>query len=160
MPDLFSYTLMDLEFFEMTYEDLDEVLAIEKACFRTPWTKAMFVSELNNKGTTYIYVVRSKDKSNRAILGYVVFWHLLVEVQIANIATHPDYLRKGIGEGMIKFTFKKVVEMGVREVFLEVRVSNMPAMNLYEKLGFEKYGIRKKYYSDSGEDAILMRKLL
>ena len=144
----------------MDYEDLDEVLAIERASFITPWTRLMFLSEFEKNGISYIYVARSKGIKNRTIFGYIVLWHLGEEAQIANIATHPGYLRKGIGEKILKFSLQKIKEMGAIEVFLEVRVSNIAARDLYEKSGFKNFGIRKKYYADTGEDAILMKKAL
>ena len=151
---------MDLEFSLMDYEDLDEVLAIERASFITPWTRLMFLSEFEKNGISHIYVARSKGIKNRTILGYIVLWHLGEEAQIANIATHPGYLRKGIGEKILKFSLQKIKEMGAIEVFLEVRVSNIAARDLYGKSGFKNFGIRKKYYADTGEDAILMKKAL
>ena len=149
---------MELEFFPMTYEDLDEILAIERASFKTPWTRLMFVAELKKDGISYIYVGRPKDINDRSILGYIVFWHLGEEAQIANIATHPGHLRRCVGEKILKFSLQKIKELGAIEVFLEVRVNNIAARNLYEKSGFENFGIRKKYYADTGEDAIIMRK--
>jgi len=151
---------MELEFSEMTYEDLDEILAIERASFVSPWTRLMFISELERKNISYLYVARAKDTVDRTILGYITFWYLESEAQITNIATNPEHLRKGIGKRMLEFTLQKMQKMGVKEVFLEVRVTNIAAQNLYKKSGFEIYGIRKKYYAETGEDAILMRKTL
>ncbi|OGL41311.1 MAG: ribosomal-protein-alanine N-acetyltransferase [Candidatus Schekmanbacteria bacterium RIFCSPHIGHO2_02_FULL_38_11] len=144
----------------MTYDDMDEVLDIEKTSFPSPWTRTMFIAELERKGISFNYIVRTKDAEVKTILGYIVFWYLGEEAQIANIATNPEYLKRGIGEKLMRFSLNKIRALGSKEVFLEVRMSNLPAQSLYKKLGFEVYGIRKKYYSETGEDAILMYKPL
>lgn len=144
----------------MTHDDLDEVLDIEKESFPSPWTKTMFTAELERKGISFNYVARAKNTDVKTIVGYIIFWYLREEAQIANIATKPEYLKKGAGEKLMRFSLNKIRSLGSKEIFLEVRRSNIPAQNLYKKLGFEIYGIRKKYYSETGEDAILMRKAL
>ena len=151
---------MELEISEMTYDDLDEVLDIEKTSFPSPWTKAMFVAELERKGISFNYVARIKNTDFNSILGYIIFWYLGEEAQIANIATKSEYLKRGIGEKLMKFSMNKIRSLGSKEIFLEVRRTNTAAQNLYKKLGFNVYGFRKKYYSETGEDAILMYKPL
>ena len=144
----------------MTYDDLDEVLDIEKTSFPSPWTKEMFIAELERKGISFNYVARGKNIEFSAILGYIIFWHLGEEAQVANIATKPEYLKRGIGEKLMRFSMDKIRSFGSKEIFLEVRKTNTPAQSLYKKLGFKSYGLRKKYYSETGEDAILMYKSL
>lgn len=94
-------------------------------------------------------------ESNNTIAGYACVWAFSDEVHINNFAVNPDFRRKGLGLKLISFIFDKFRDY--KTIFLEVRISNQPAISLYTKSGFEKYFIRKNYYSD-GEDAIVMKK--
>ena len=134
--------------------DLDEVLEIEQASFPRPWTRGMFESELRNPVSfSYTLKVRPQD-GKEEIGGYVVLWVVHGEAHILNIAVNPKYRGRGIATRLMQLMLELMKRNLVYEVFLEVRVSNMAARNLYKRFGFRESFIRKKYYGD--EDAIVM----
>jgi ribosomal-protein-alanine N-acetyltransferase len=145
---------VNIEIEPMTLQHLDRVLEIEALSYSTPWSKRAFVSEVADNSYAHYYVAR-KDG---IIVGYVGMWVILEEAHITNIAVAPDYRRLGIGQAMLEAMFSKAREKGATRMTLEVRVSNLGAQALYRKLGFADRGIRKGYYTDSNEDAIIMWK--
>lgn len=135
----------------METRDLDEILEVEMSCFKTPWTRHMFVDELYNSNA-YYFVVNVNEK----IVGYVGFWKIIDEAHITNVAIHKDYRRLGYGRALITAMLNKVKELKIIAVTLEVRVSNLDAISLYESFGFVSSGVRRGYYSDNNEDALIM----
>lgn len=136
----------------MTHDDIGEILAIEKASFAAPWTQGMFRQTLESPITRSL-VLTVEDK----IAGYIIFYHAGAEMHIMNIAVHPSYRQRGIAYEMMSRILDLAREYSVEECFLEVRESNFSARFLYERLGFEPVGRRKGYYSETNEDAIVMR---
>jgi ribosomal-protein-alanine N-acetyltransferase len=137
----------------MEKEDFDEILRIEETCFHTPWSRKSFEIEL--KKDISISLVADWD---RVVAGYTIGWHIVDEIHIANLAVHPDYRNRGIGEHLIRNLLTHAEELSLAG--LEVRRSNQAARMLYKKLGFEEIGIRANYYVKEREDAILMVKQL
>ncbi|MBM7646585.1 ribosomal-protein-alanine N-acetyltransferase [Scopulibacillus daqui] len=136
----------------MTIEDIDQVLQVEERCFSNPWKKEAFENELlNNRFAAYL-IAEDEDK----IVGYCGVWVIIDEAHITNIAVLPDYRRQKIGEGLLRKTIHYATLRKARKMSLEVRVSNKAAQNLYHKLGFRDGGIRKSYYTDNHEDALVM----
>lgn len=139
----------------MTPDDLKEVLEIEQLSFPTPWSKNLFLRELHSDLSTII-LFKSDSFENQRVLGYICIWLVGGEVHILNLACHPNFRRCGIATSLLEqslfFSFRK----GVRRAFLEVRESNKEALTLYKKYGFKQVGIRKGYYSDTREDAVVM----
>lgn len=136
----------------MTLNDIDSVLAIDKQSFPTPTKKELLTYELaENKMAEYHCLLAGEE-----IVGYDGFWAIGDEIHISTIAVHPSWRRKGLGELLLLNTLFIAQENPVTMVTLEVRQSNLKAQALYEKYRFEKVGIRKKYYRDTGEDAVLM----
>jgi ribosomal-protein-alanine N-acetyltransferase len=135
----------------MTTVDIEHVIAIERASFQFPWSTRFFLEELQVDCARSILA-----EVDGRIVGYVLFWFLSEEVDIHNIAVHPDFRRHGIG----RLLLEQVVEAARRQecvrVTLDVRHSNSPAQNLYRSFGFVTRGLRKGYYSDNGEDALVM----
>lgn len=138
----------------MKVDDLEQVLEVESASFAAPWTRQAFLSELANEGFTRYYVAVVHDR----IVGYTGMWIILNEVHITNIAVLPEYRGHKIGEALLCRIIEDAVMAGCRGITLEVRVSNIVAQNLYRKYDFAVEGIRKGYYSDNGEDALIMWK--
>lgn len=136
---------------EMRSADLDEIMVIEEACFPTPWPRQVFDMELKSP-RSFAYVTRLDG----VIVGYIVAWMIYDEVHILNIAVHPDFRRMGVGEGMMRYCLDYFLPKGAKHAILEVRRGNTGAKRLYEKLGFKSIGIRRGYYVDTGEDAIVM----
>ncbi len=135
----------------METKDLDGILEVEMNCFRTPWTRHMFEDELYNPNAYYSVV-----EVNKKIVGYVGFWKIIDEAHITNVAIHKDYRRLGFGRALITAMLNKVKELEIIAVTLEVRVSNFAAISLYESFGFVSSGVRRGYYSDNNEDALIM----
>jgi len=96
------------------------------------------------------------DFATRAVLGYIIYWLIQDEMQVNNIAVRADFRGQGIGEAVMRLVLDNAALAGVRSVSLEVRVSNMPARSLYRKLGFEPIGLRKEYYTNPIEDALVL----
>jgi ribosomal-protein-alanine N-acetyltransferase len=135
----------------MTTADLDEVMAIERAAFRYPWSSRFFLQELQVQCARSILAeVRGK------IVGYVLFWIVPGAVDIHNIAVHTAFRRHGIARFLLEQVIHEAGARSLPRVTLEVRQSNIPAQRLYESLGFVTTGVRRGYYSDDGEDALAM----
>jgi ribosomal-protein-alanine N-acetyltransferase len=138
----------------METRDLPDVLAMENISFPNPWHETTFRGEIQNDDLSYPLVVihRTLDK----VIGYIVYWKIREEVQINNIAVHPDFKRMGIGEAILRDVIEEARGEGAHYISLEVRPSNAAARRLYAKLGFEFIGIRRNYYSNPDEDAIVL----
>ena len=132
--------------------DVDAVFGLDCACFAHPWTRPMFHSDIvENKITEYF--VASVDGTDA---GYGGMWIIVDEAHVTNICTHPDFRHLGVASAILAEMMKAAVKKKVGSMTLEVRVSNVRAMKLYEKFGFHIAGKRKKYYSDNGEDAYVL----
>jgi ribosomal-protein-alanine N-acetyltransferase len=138
----------------MKAADLPDVRAIEAQSFSNPWSESTFRGEIQNTSISFPLVVvqRPGDK----VIGYIIFWLVGEDVQINNVAVHPEFRGRGIGESLLRHIIAKVRGKGVTFISLEVRISNEPAVGLYKKLGFEVLGVRKNYYTNPDEDALLM----
>ncbi|MGI6623204.1 MAG: ribosomal protein S18-alanine N-acetyltransferase [Clostridiaceae bacterium] len=135
----------------MENKDLNDIVEVEQKCFRIPWSKSMFEDELYNLNAHYLVA----EVAGR-IVGYIGFWKIIDEGHITNIAVHPDFRGLGYGRELIAAMILKAKEMELIAITLEVRKSNKAAISLYESFGFVSSGIRKKYYSDNNEDALIM----
>jgi ribosomal-protein-alanine N-acetyltransferase len=134
--------------------DLPSILAIEIQSFSNPWSESAFRGEIQNKGISFpMGIYREADQR---LAGYIIYWQIGSEVQINNVAVHPEFRRKGLGEAALKLVLDQVKERGATFVTLEVRPSNTPALALYKKYGFEILGVRKDYYTHPDEDAYVM----
>ncbi len=135
----------------MTIDDIDGVFEVEKNCFEHYWSKGEFEKEMKNDVARYLVA----DIDGK-IVGYVGIWFVAGEGHITNVAVHSDYRGKKIGDILIKHLVKMCKDNNIFAMTLEVRVSNIVAQNLYKKYGFKLAGIRKEYYSDNKEDAMIM----
>lgn len=136
----------------MTLGDLSNIVAIEEVSFPTPWTEESFTSELRDNHLAHYFCLEVEGK----VIGYMGLWIIMGEAHITNIAIWPGCRGQGLGEYLMRNVMQKMVTAGVFKLTLEVRVSNASAQKLYNKLGFRPAGLRKKYYSDNQEDAIIM----
>lgn len=132
-------------------KDLPHVAEIAQQSFTVPWSIKSFKKELLNDSS-----LLKVAEINGKVVGYVVFRRILDEVELLSIAVSPPFRRKGIATRLIKETLNEIKD-SVKACFLEVRISNEGAIRLYEKLGFLRMGIRKKYYLLPEEDAIIMK---
>ena len=136
---------------DMGAEDLDEVARLEAEVFTQPWSLESFMIEVQTPN--HIYLV-AEDCGK--ILGYCGLWEVAGEGQITNVCVAPEHRGKNVGTQMLEELLNRALEQKVGAITLEVRVSNEPAIRLYEKLGFELAGIRKNFYSHPNEDAKIM----
>lgn len=140
-----------IEIREMQWDDLDQVMEIENACFSNPWTETGFFSFLIREDTLFL-VAQDEEE----ILGYCGIVMVQDEGDIMNVAVAEKARNRGIGGMLMLALTQKTKENGINKIFLEVRESNLPAIHLYEKMGFAANGRRKNYYEAPREDAILM----
>lgn len=138
---------------KMTLDDIDQVLLIEQEAFDTPWTREAFEHEMTTNLYSHYLVAETESKD---IIGYCGMWVVMDESHITNVAVAERMRGNKIGEGLMREAIRVVTEQSVVLMTLEVRVSNDVAKNLYYKLNFQDGGIRKNYYSDTGEDALVM----
>jgi len=129
----------------------EDILAIERASFPSPWSFNAFRAETEKPISTLWVLVL-----DRMVAGYICFWTLEKEIQLINLAIHPQKRGNRLGQFLLTKMIEKGISMGARHVWLEVRPSNSGARNLYKKMGFIDAGIRPNYYSETGEDAIMM----
>ena len=134
-------------------EQIDDVLAVEEASFSHPWTREMYLSELENRGVSFCFFAR--EESGR-VVGFCSFWRVLDELHINNLAVLPDVRREGIASALLARVLQEGASLGARRATLEVRRSNEPARLLYERFGFSIAGVRRAYYSDPIEDALIL----
>jgi [ribosomal protein S18]-alanine N-acetyltransferase len=134
----------------LTYADLPRVIAIERRAFPTPWSLAMFVLELSKSSGICLAAV-----SARRLVGYLICSRFDTVWHVMNVAVDVDHQRRGIASALLAELYERVRDEEARFT-LEVRRSNEIAIHLYEREGFRAAGIRKRYYQDNGEDALVM----
>ncbi len=154
MKERLVFVMIDYVVFDMDLSHIDDVIIIENLSFKTPWKKEDFVTELT-RNICARYKVLIID--NRVVC-YGGMWVLLDEAHITNIAVHPEYRGIGLGNVIVEQLIKESKKNNISSMTLEVRMNNISALNLYKKYGFIEEAVRKNYYQDTGEDAIIMWK--
>lgn len=137
---------------KMHENDLNEVSKINHLSFNDPWPKQIFADEINDNEFATYFVLEAND----VLIGYVGIWFVFDDAQITNIAVHPDYRGQSYGEQLFFHAMKHSMLHHMNSLSLEVRISNIKAQRLYRKFGLTPISIRKKYYKNNGEDAIVM----
>lgn len=167
----------------MRADDVSEVSRVERRCFTNPWPESAYRRELKNPAANYYIVLRvhvpqdgtrteERESQSRRfflplirrhepsscdpIVGFAGMWLLYDEAHVTTIAVAPEHRGRGLGELLLIALFEEAHNRGAEWLTLEVRVSNSPAQALYEKYGFTRQGLRRRYYSDNGEDAYIM----
>jgi ribosomal-protein-alanine N-acetyltransferase len=158
----------------MRLRDIKEVMEIEHVSFPSPWSARAYRYELLENDLSHYFVVRQRqteepelsllDRVRRSlgvgmrppILGHSGFWLMVSEAHISTIAVQPNWRRRGLGELLLVAMLDRATELEANIATLEVRVSNVTAQNLYRKYGFRQVGLRRRYYRDSNEDALIM----
>lgn len=143
---------MSVLYRRMTRADAEAVHAIELATFPQPWSLQSFIDEMERNACAR-YIVAEE---NGMLLGYAGAWLIMDEGHITNVAVTPSRRGEGIGKGLMRALMQYAANMGVQYMTLEVRRSNLTAQKLYHSLGFIDLGVRKRYYEDNGEDALLL----
>lgn len=138
----------------MMLSDIDAVMEIEPLAFGSHcWSRESFVQELSNDIATYLVAI---DEKENKLMGYGGSWIILDEMHITTLGVHPKQRRKNAAEAIILAYIDQAIRNEVKGITLEVRLSNIAAQKLYEKYGFQRQGIRKRYYQDNYEDALLL----
>lgn len=145
----------DADFFKLGPEHIAEVAELEKRCFSMPWQEQQFKLAFEQHVFS-IFGLRQKG----ALVAYVAVYHTPYELEILNIATHPDHRRQGLGKRLLGLMLQIGVKMGIETSVLEVRRSNAAAIALYESYGYAQCGVRRHYYTDTNEDALVYTKSL
>ncbi|MEK4427280.1 ribosomal protein S18-alanine N-acetyltransferase [Solibacillus sp. FSL K6-1523] len=138
---------------KMTIADVEAVHAIEQATFPTPWTLDSFYYEMTENQFSHYLVAEDEQQT---IVGFCGMWLVIDAAQITNVAVVDAVRGQGMGEGLMREAMRVAKEANMEVMSLEVRVSNVVAQNLYRKLEFQDGGIRKNYYTDNQEDALVM----
>ncbi len=142
-----------MHFDTLRSENIDSLYALECMSFAVPWTLKAFTDDLSNENACYTLLCEGET-----VIGYCAFWQAADVADITNVAVHPDYRRRGLGKRLIEEAVRKAEQRGIKQLFLEVRVSNKAARALYIACGFTEVGLREKYYADNNEDALIMVK--
>lgn len=141
----------DFKIYPMDVSSIKSILNISELSFPISWSFESLKSELDNKFAKYVVL-----KNGNSIVGYGGMWVIIDEAHVTNVAVHPEARGHGAGDIIVEALFRICRKQKVTGITLEVRSSNFIAINLYEKYGFEKEGIRRNYYEDNGEDAVIM----
>ena len=141
-----------ITYYLMALRDLPEVLSLERQCFTEPWSAGMFRDELNSPLSS---TVLARDE-NRRLVGFACYWVFLEEMHLMNVAVAKDRRRQGIGMGLVVEAMKLASAKGAASATLEVRSRNVAAVAMYERLGFLREGLRRDYYTDPDDDAVIM----
>ena len=136
---------------DMREDDITQVMEIEKISFSTPWTEYMFLGELYRKNAFQRVAVFAEK-----IIGYICVNYVLHESHIPNLAVDPDFRRRGVASGLMNDAIRELKKKGCVFMYLEVRASNVGAQKFYEIFDFVIQGVRKKYYGNPDEDALIM----
>ncbi len=141
-----------------TAEVLDEVWAIEQACFSAPWTRKMLAAELSGNQFAHFLIAKCPDplSGSLSIAGYFCFWTVFEEVRLMNLAVLAPFRRQGVATRLVCTALQAGLERSATRAMLEVRASNHEALTLYHRLGFRQTATRARYYVNPDEDAVLM----
>ena len=146
---------MKIDYSPMNESHINGVYELSKECFTVPWTLDSIKNELNNSLAKYII---AQDLDTKEVIGFVGVWIVAGEGDITNIAVSAKYRKHGIASNLLLNLFEVCKTFNCNDITLEVRASNTPAQNLYKKFGFNEEGLRKGFYQDNNEDAIIMWK--
>jgi [ribosomal protein S18]-alanine N-acetyltransferase len=146
---------MMIEFRKLKLRDLNAIEEIERTSYPTPWSRSMFAGELAKPASICLGAI---DGEREELVGYLIISRYVDAWHVMNIAVAPEYRRKGIARRLMERLFEVTARDARRGYTLEVRVSNEAAIRLYEELGFRARGVRRGYYTDNREDALIMWK--
>lgn len=138
--------------------DIPQIYGVERMSFPDPWSRAAFDEEFKDGHARY-FVAKKLSESGREtdiIAGFCGYWQIIDEAHITNVAVHPSHRRLGVGAGLLDAMLADARALGITAATLEVREDNYEAISLYERFGFRREGVRKKYYENGSKDALIM----
>lgn len=138
----------------MSNADISQIVALEQLCFSDPWSSMAFHSELHNPLSLWLVAL----DDDQCLMGYIGSQTVLDESDIMNVAVSPQYRKQGVATALIDSLCNALKDKSVKKLSLEVRKSNVSAISLYQKLGFIQVGLRKNYYRNPKEDALILQK--
>jgi len=141
-----------VEFRSMKLDDIPQIIEVELESFTVPWTAEAFRNELLHNQYAHYVVMLHQEK----IIGYAGLWMIIDEAHITNVAIRQRFRGQKLGQRLMRYMIDSAILLGAEKMTLEVRVSNRIAQRLYERFGFRPVGVRKGYYSDNHEDALIM----
>lgn len=148
-----SKKTLNIEIVPLDMKNIDGVLDVDKLSFSVPWSRQALLDEIDNDLAKYIVAM-----NDGKVIGYAGIWLIAGEGQITNIAVHPDFRKMGVAGTLLETLIGICRTANIKDITLEVRKSNIAAQKLYEKYGFLKKGLRKNFYPDNNEDALIMWK--
>ncbi len=135
-----------------TLHDLDGIMAIEQISFSAPWPRTAFAEEIEGRSWSRVIVAEENDR----VVGFIVYWIITTELHLLNLAIDPQWRRRGIASSLVEHLVERGRKERRTEILLEVRITNRSARDLYHRFGFRKLAVRPGYYTDNGEDALVM----
>ena len=146
---------MEYNIRKIRLQDISNIYNIEREAYGNHhWSKNIFIKEINNPYSTYYICEEIGHKAK--IVGYIGYWQVEDEGHITTLAVSSSYKRRRIADKLLYTVIKNAISKSIKWLTLEVRLSNQPAINLYKKYNFKQLGIRKKYYQDNNEDALIL----
>jgi ribosomal-protein-alanine N-acetyltransferase len=142
---------------KMIPEDLEEIFSIETASSFIPWSKNMFLNELQNH-FSHCFVIQTGALPHPALIGFICFRNVTDESELLNIGVHPHYRQLGIGKKLMEFYMNFCSRLGIKRFYLEVNSSNQSAIRLYQHFSYQSSGLRKKFYQGKFDALLMMKK--
>jgi ribosomal-protein-alanine N-acetyltransferase len=133
---------------------IDALAHVEQVSFSNPWTREMYVAEFAHPEVSFFFLAREDD--DPTVVGFCAFWRVLDELHINNLAVLPEKRRQGVASALLARVIAEGVRLGAGRATLEVRRSNEAALRLYERFGFAVAGVRRRYYTNPEEDALVL----
>jgi [ribosomal protein S18]-alanine N-acetyltransferase len=149
---------LDVAVNSISVDEIESILLLDRLCFGGLWSIDSYRRELTNENSHFlgVSVAKTLEPATQGIIGFGCFWAILDEAHITLLGIHPEYQRQGLGELLLGALIDRARSIDMARATLEVRAANDGALHLYEKFGFQTVGRRKKYYQDTGEDAVIM----
>lgn len=148
--------MQKLEIKPATAEDIEEILVLDCLCFMGIWTRDAYLREIESPNSSLLLLWLTEARSQPNLIGMGCLWSIVEEAHITLLGVIPQYQRRGLGMLLLHSLLKDALQRNLERATLEVKVTNEPALNLYEKFGFEVAGKRKNYYTKTGEDAFIL----
>jgi len=143
---------------KMAPQDLEEVLSIETSTSLAPWSRNMFMEEMQNP-LSHCFVVKPEEREKPPVIGFICFRNVTEESELLNLSVHPDYQQRGLGKTLMRFYIDFCNPLNIGTFYLEVNAFNQPALHLYHRFSYQSFGMRKKFYQGKFDAILMMKKV-